>query len=109
MELATRLRVVEALDYKVGQEGPAHGPDAVRAIWERWENEWEAFEMTHEEFIDAGEQIIVITHESGRGRGSGIEIDGRFFNVFTLRDREIVHKVEFTERSEALEAAGLSE
>ena len=95
--------------YRVGQEGPAHGPDAVRAIWERWESEWETVEMTHEHFIDAGEQVVVVTREEARGRGSGIEIVGYFFNVFTLRDRKIVHKVEFTERAKALEAAGLAD
>ena len=65
--------------------------------------------MTHEEFIDAGAHVVVTTYEAGRGRVSGIEIDGRFFNVYTLRNGKIVHKVEFTERSKALEAAGLSE
>jgi ketosteroid isomerase-like protein len=48
-------------------------------------------------------------HESGRGQGSGIEIDGRYFNVLTVRNGKIVRKVEFTQRSDALEAAGLRE
>jgi ketosteroid isomerase-like protein len=96
--------------YRVLQEGPAHGPDAVRAMWERWESDWEeGAETIAEEFIDAGDRVLVTVHESGRGRGSGIEVDARLFNVFTLRDGEIVHKVEFTERSEAREAAGLRE
>ena len=66
--------------YIVSQEGPAHGPDAART-----------------------------THEWGRGRETGIEVDGRFFNIFTLRNGKVVHKVEFTERAEALAAAGLRE
>jgi ketosteroid isomerase-like protein len=96
--------------YGVLQEGPAHGPDAVRAMWGRWESDWaEGGKTVAEEFIDAGDQVVVTVHESGRGRGSGIEVDARVFNVFTLRDSKIVHKEEFTERSEALKAAGLSE
>lgn len=98
------------VDYSVAQERqPAHGLDAVRAMWERWLNDWEEIETVAEEFIDAGDHVVVTTYESGRGRVSGIEIDGRYFNVLTVRDSKIVRKVEFTRRSEALEAAGLQE
>ena len=41
--------------------------------------------------------------------GSGIEVDAVFHEVYTLRDGKIVRYDEFTERSEALEAAGPSE
>jgi ketosteroid isomerase-like protein len=96
--------------YGVLQEGPAHGPDAVKAMWDRWESEWEeGGTIVPEEFIDGGDRIVVAVHESGRARGSGIEVDVLVFNVFTLRDGKVVRKVELTKRSEALEAAGLSE
>jgi ketosteroid isomerase-like protein len=96
------------VDYSVTQESrPAHGLEAVRAMWERWLNDWEEIETVAEEFIDAGDHVVVTVHESGRGRGSGIEIDGRYFNVLTVRKGKIVRKVEFTQRSEALQAAGL--
>jgi ketosteroid isomerase-like protein len=98
------------VDYGVAQEiRPAHGLEAVRAMWERWLNDWEEIETVAEEFIDAGDHVIVTVHESGRGRGSGIEIDGRYFNVLTVRNGKIVRKLEFTQRSGALEAAGLRE
>jgi uncharacterized protein len=95
--------------WKVAQEAPAHGPDEVRSVWERWEADWEELEETPEEFIDAGDHVVVTVHYKGRGRGSGIEIAGRTFHVYTFRDGKIVRKIELTERSEALEAAGLSE
>ena len=93
--------------YKVAQEAPAHGPEAVRAIWERWGSAWEDLETTPEEFIDAGDRVFVAVRYTGRGRGSGAAFDSTTYEVCTLRDGEIVDKVEFTERSEALEAAGL--
>ncbi len=96
--------------YGVLQEGPANGPDAVKAMWDRWESEWEEGGTTvPEEFIGAGDRIVVAVHETGRARGSGIEVDARVFNVFTFRDGKVVRKVELTKRSDALEAAGLSE
>ena len=42
----------------------------------------------------------------GRGRGSGLEIDALFYDVYTLRDGKIVRMDQFTERSEALDAVG---
>ncbi len=95
--------------WKVAQEGPAYGPDAVRRVWERWEADWETLEETPEEFIDAGDHVAVTVHYKGRGRGSGIEISDRYFHVYTFRDGKIVRKLETGERSEALEAVGLSE
>jgi ketosteroid isomerase-like protein len=95
--------------YEVGQEVPAHGRDEVRAMWDRWESSWEAMEMTPEEFVEAGDHVIVTVDYSGRGRGSGIDFDARTFDVYTLRDNLCVRKLEFNERSQALEAAGLRE
>ena len=47
---------------------------------------------------------VVTVRLRGRGRGSGVEIDGRFYDVYTLRDGKIVRMDQFTERSEALGA-----
>jgi ketosteroid isomerase-like protein len=93
--------------YETGQELPARGPDEVRAMWERWESDWDVIGTELEEFIDAGERIVVTVHYTGRGRGSGIDLDDRLHDVYTLRDGRIVHKAEYRDRSEALAAAGL--
>jgi ketosteroid isomerase-like protein len=95
--------------YKVAQERVAHGPDAVGAVWERWESDWEGLEEITEEVIDAGDHIVVGVRHSGRGRRSGVDVVYRSFHIYTVRDGRIVRKLELAERSEALEAAGLSE
>jgi ketosteroid isomerase-like protein len=66
-------------------------------------------EMTSEEIIDAGDHLIHAILFRGRGRGSGVEVEGRFFQVYTFRDGKTVRWEEFSDRAEALEAAGLSE
>ena len=93
--------------YETGQELAARGPDEVRAMWERWESDWEAIATEPEEFVDAGDRVLVTVHYSGRGSGSGIDLDDRLFDVYTLRDGRIVHKAEFRDRARALDAAGL--
>jgi ketosteroid isomerase-like protein len=94
--------------WEVGQELPAHGPAAVRDVWRRWDAEWEELETVAEEYIDAGDQLVVIMRYRGRGRISGVEVNDLQFEVHTLRDAKCIRKVEFPTRAEALEAAGLS-
>ena len=60
-----------------------------------------------EEFEDLGDRVVATVRLRGRGRGSGIEIDARFYDVYTLRDGKIVRMDQFTERSDALEAVWL--
>ena len=91
------------------EEPAAQGHDAIRANLERWENEWDEYEVIPEEFLDTDDRVVVTVRLRGRGRGSGIEIDARFYEVFTLRDGKIVRMDEFAEHSEAREAAGLEE
>jgi ketosteroid isomerase-like protein len=55
-----------------------------------------------EEFIDAGEHVVVTVRYSARGRARGIEFNDRLFDVYTLRDGQCVRKLEFREQSHAL-------
>ncbi len=95
--------------WEIGQELPANGPAAVREMWKRWDSEWQELETFAEEFIDAGDHVVMAVRYRGRGRGSGVEVTDRLFEVHTFRDGHCVRKVDFRERSEALEAAGLRE
>jgi ketosteroid isomerase-like protein len=90
-------------------EGPSHGLDQVRYDWERWSSAFEELRVTFEEIIDAGDQVVVVAHHEGRGQKSGIEVDTRFFEVYTLREGKVSRVDEYAEREEALEAVGLSE
>jgi ketosteroid isomerase-like protein len=91
------------------EESPAQGHDAVRASLARWKGEWDDYRLMPEEFMDSGDRIIVTVRLGGRGRGSGVEVDARFYDLYTLRDGKIVRMDQFTERSEALEAISRSE
>jgi ketosteroid isomerase-like protein len=91
------------------EESPTQGHDAVRASLARWKGEWDDYRLMPEEFVERGDRVVVTVRLGGRGRGSGVEIDARFFDVYTLRDGKIVRMDQFTERSEALEAVARSE
>jgi ketosteroid isomerase-like protein len=90
-------------------EEPSSGFDAMRADMERWASAFDELEVTIEEIIDAGDQVVVVAYHQGRGRTSGVNVDTRFYEVYTLREGKVWRVDEYTERAEALEAAGLQE
>lgn len=84
------------------EESSTQGPEAVRASTERWKSEWDDYAVIPEELIDMGDRVVATVRFRARGRGSGIEIDGRLYDVFTLRDGKIVRMDQFTEEADAL-------
>lgn len=86
------------------EESAARGHDAVRASLVRWKGEWDDYELVPEEFEDMGDRVVATVRLRGRGRGSGIQVDARFYDVFSLRDGKIVRMDQFTDRREAIEA-----
>jgi ketosteroid isomerase-like protein len=89
------------------EELPTRGHEAVRSSLAQWKAEWQDYELLAEGFLDLGDRVLVTVRLSARGRGSGIEIDARFFDLFTLREGKIVRMDQFAQRSEALDAARL--
>ena len=90
------------------EEGPLYGPDAVRANYARWMEAWrEEPETTVEEVIGNGDHVVVIACFRGRGRGSGVRIAERLYEVYTLRNGKVLRVDEFSDRDQALEAVGL--
>ena len=87
-----------------------HGPEAAREALEDWINSFEDFRAETEELIDAGDKVVAVVRESGRMRGSATRIDSPFIAVFAFDEQGRVARLDwFTDRAEALEAAGLRE
>ena len=91
------------------ETGETHGVNAVRDNFVDWQSAWEELEVTVEEIIDAGDRVVLSALYQGRGRGSGIDVDARYHEVYTLREGKIIRVDEYTERMAALEAVGLPE
>jgi uncharacterized protein len=90
-----------------GESG--RGPEEIRRFWEGLDEVFEDFQLEPQEFVDAGDHVVVRSHFHGRGKESGIETEGSMHSVTTLRDGRIV-RIEYLDGwAKALEAAGLSE
>jgi len=85
------------------------GPEGVRRFMVPFLAAWIDLTMTAEQFIDAGDSIVVVTRWSGVGKESGAPTTRQVFDVWTFRGRTVVRAEFFSDRGEALEAVGLSE
>ena len=86
-----------------------HGVEAMRDEMREWFGTWADYHWKVEELHDAGDEVVVIGHERGRGKGSGVVMDQRIGMVVTVRDGLIVHTKVFKDPVDALEAVGLRE
>ena len=84
-----------------------HGREEMGAILFEWLGTWDDFRDEVEEMHDAGERILVISTQRGRGKGSGIEWEGRFGMVYDVRDGRIVRWTVYDDPTAAAEAAGV--
>jgi ketosteroid isomerase-like protein len=58
------------------------------------------------ELIEAGpDRVVSLNRVAGRGKGSGIPVEGGFSSIWTLRDGLIVKHVAYRDHAEALAAA----
>ena len=86
-----------------------HGPDAVRDFFQTWSGAFEGFGVEADEVIDAGDSVLVLLHQWGRGKETGAEVEQRTWQVFTFRDGKIVSCRGYATKAEAFTAAGLSD
>jgi uncharacterized protein len=85
------------------------GHAGVRESFERWLEQWDEFEYEAEEFIDCGDDVLVIGRERARGMASGANVDVRQHSIWTVRAGKIARYREFYDEQDARRAAGLAE
>jgi uncharacterized protein len=69
-----------------------------------WLSGWEHWRAEADEFLDFGDQVVVLATYHGRGRGSGVEISQEGAHVFELRDGKVVRLEIFATRAKALQS-----
>jgi ketosteroid isomerase-like protein len=85
------------------------GDEGAMQFMAEWSDAWDDWEVEAEDFIDAGERVVVILNQRGRSKATGIPVEMRFAQVWTLRDGQGIRMQMFASVEEALEAVGLSE
>jgi ketosteroid isomerase-like protein len=94
-----------------GADNAIHtGIEAMGQAWAEWLRAWDEFRVEAREFIDRGDDVLVLIEFGGRGKASGVPTEAMSGGcLFSFRDGRVIRLTTFTDRAEALEAAGLRE
>jgi ketosteroid isomerase-like protein len=85
------------------------GPEGAMQFNAEWAAAWDDWELEPKDYVDAGECVVVIVDQRGRSKATGIPVEMRFAQVWTLRDRQAIRMQLYASVDEALQAVGLSE
>jgi ketosteroid isomerase-like protein len=85
-----------------------YGADRARSQLEEFAEYWESVRIEPDEFIAAGDLVVVPLSVHVRGR-EGIDVASRPTFVWTIRDGLVERVSMYQERQDALEAFGISE
>jgi ketosteroid isomerase-like protein len=90
-------------------DGPTRGTgvDSLLDTLREFFSAWESYRAEAGEFIDAGENVVNVLHETA-GAGD-LRVERDLFQVWTFRDGSIARWRTFETREQAPEAAGLRE
>jgi ketosteroid isomerase-like protein len=90
-------------------DSETRGIEALNRAMQEFLSTWERGTATAGEIFDGGEQVVAENVWRGRGKTSGVEVEARLWSVWTLSGARATRVVQYEDRAEAFEAAGLSE
>lgn len=94
----------------VGVDDTYRGPDGLTQYMTVVYEAFEDYRPEVEDILDAGDQVVTLAIEHGRGRDSGAEVQAaRTAHVWTIREGQAVRLDLYLDRSAALAAVGLAE
>ena len=94
----------------VPEQGEYRGIEAVAEYYRRYFGTWEDFRVEIEDIRELPDnRVFVVARDHGRGKRSGVEVEMRVFQVWTLSEGKVVRWQGFPSREQALEAVGLRE
>ncbi len=83
------------------------GHGGVREFWSAWLAAWETIKFEALAAEDQGDHVIVEVEQRNRGRSSGVTLDFRYFQAFTVRNGKVTACHMAETRANALKAVGL--
>jgi ketosteroid isomerase-like protein len=84
----------------------SRGHDGVRAFWQAWTSSWTNIRIEPEEFIPAGDELLVLVRWRATSH-AGVEVDQRVAFRFLIREQRVIRFISYWERAEAFRALGL--
>jgi ketosteroid isomerase-like protein len=97
---------VEVHDHDILDAGEYRGHAGLRRWLEDWGAAWAEYGFEPQEFIEAGDSVVVIIRVKAKGLGSGVEVERQDGLVYSFRDGRIVRLDYYNSRHQAREAVG---
>src|SRR4051794_14270061 len=85
------------------------GVEGAKQFNAEWADAWDDWELKPEDYIDAGERVVVVITQRGRSKATGIPVEMRFAQVWTVRDGQGIKMQLYGSVEEALEAVGVAD
>jgi hypothetical protein len=97
----------EAENFPYADRNPYVGPDAVaNGVFARLGGEWDGFAATPEEFLDAGDAVVVTGRYLGSYKATGRSIRAQFVHVWRLASGKAVRFQQYTDTLQAARVTG---
>ncbi|MDX6699425.1 MAG: uncharacterized protein QOE65_2822 [Solirubrobacteraceae bacterium] len=81
------------------------GLDGALDAFVRVSSELDDYSIEPVEMIDGGDWVVVVAHQSGRGKLSGVPVEGEICHLWRLEDGRAVDLKGYSTRDEAIAAA----
>ena len=89
--------------------GTQYGPEGFLRSSQEALDAFEDYRVEAEEFVDAGDAVVVPVRIFGRGRASGAVMETRLAHVWVFRGDKVIRGDVYRSTAEALDAVGLRE
>jgi ketosteroid isomerase-like protein len=80
------------------------GAEATRAFLTTWTDAWDDWELQLESLQEAGDRVLAIMQQRGRAKTSGMSVDMRFAQLWTIRDGKQARMAMYSDVDEAIRA-----
>lgn len=95
----------EAENFIYADRNPYRGPQAVlEGVFMRLASEWADFKVMPEEWLDAGNHIVVLGTYGGRHKESGREVRAQFAHIWGVTHGRVVRFQEYTDTKQFADA-----
>jgi hypothetical protein len=93
----------------VGQRLTYEGIDGYIEAWRDWLTPYESYRAETEEYIDAGDKVVMLVRQLGQTKTGGVPIEAESAVVLSFRAGKLSRLEFYLDRDRAMRAAGLSE
>jgi ketosteroid isomerase-like protein len=97
----------EAENFPYADNNPYRGPEAILSgVFARLGTEWDGFAALPEEYLDAGDTVVVLGRYRGTHRATGGALDAQLAHVWRIEDGKAARFQQYTDTLAAARATG---